>query len=232
MKGCPVVHPPGWASPPLRHRGRPAPSPRRERLDPPGVGGSMVRLRVIEGERSEAPEPSETPEPRTGFAMLLRGQPYWRRVSSSKLSPPCTSRAGAKNSKRRRRRRLIPTAALPSPERSNRRPRPARTMTATPASTACEAGSLDRRLLDHTRCAETSTERQQARPPPQVDARSQPQGGGRPGGDRPSPCLWSPHIPAPIFQHRGGQNTRITLKTLGGSFRATGVIGGLGRYPW
>ena len=34
----------------------------------------MVRLRVIEGERSEAPEP------RTGFAMFPRGQRYWRRV--------------------------------------------------------------------------------------------------------------------------------------------------------
>ena len=40
----------------------------------------MARLRVIEGERSEAPESSETPEPRTGFALFLHGQPYWRRV--------------------------------------------------------------------------------------------------------------------------------------------------------
>ena len=45
--------------------------------------------------------------------------------------------------------------------------------------------------------------------------------GGRPGGHRPSPCLRALHIPAPIFQHRGGQNPG----------RTTGVLGGLGRYP-
>ena len=31
MKRCSVVHPPGWATPPLRHRGHPAPSTARQR---------------------------------------------------------------------------------------------------------------------------------------------------------------------------------------------------------
>ena len=33
-----------------------------------------------------------------------------------------------------------------------------------------------------------------------------PREGGRPGGDRRPPCLRSIHTPAPIFEHRGGQN--------------------------
>ena len=138
-------------------------------------------------------------------------KPTGRRLPRPPRRPQAAERHArrAQRTSRRSARRTTPAYRSRHRRRLNR-PRRAPTVRLRPSRPPMARGGLD-----------ASTVRPRARNATASRRAARTQGGGE-AGRRPAPphCLWSPHIPAPIIGHRGGQNPG----------HATGVLGVWGRY--